>query len=149
MGSPVLGRLDRMSEFSTRYEFVVGVGKIGSSNARRQIAAKCLRAGGALASLIASTARVSKFAVIGSGTVVHHGGFVNADAWIGSNCIINSNALVEHDSSVGSHSHISTGAILNGNCHVGEDSFVGSRAVLYHNVRLGDRAIVASGRTIR
>ena len=79
-----------------------------------------------IATLVASTAHVSKYAVLGAGTVVMHQAFVNAGAVIGENVIINTFANIEHDAHIGNQCHISTGTMVNGDCVVGDNCFIGS-----------------------
>ncbi len=99
--------------------FLVTVGQIKDASLRIDLHQKIVNAGGKSATVIASTAYVSKCAKIGEGTVVMHQAMVNADAVIGKSCIINTFANIEHDVIIGDYCYISTGAILNGNCKIG------------------------------
>ena len=93
-------------------------------------------AGGRLATIIASTAYVSKYASVGEGTVILHQAVVNAGAQIGCGCIINTLANIEHDAVVGDYCHISTGAMVNGDCKVGARTFLGSGSVMVNGISL-------------
>jgi len=106
---------------------------------------KILSAGGKLATIVASTAYVSKYSKIGSGTVIMHNTFVNAGVEIGLSCIINSCANIEHDTKVEDFCHISTGVMVNGSCLVCEKSFIGSQSVLRNNIVVSSGCIVAAG----
>lgn len=141
----VIGTDEDISKFAAQAEFVVTVGQIKSSLRRREIAKKIEAAGGVLGVVVASTANVSRHAILGQGTVVLHGAMVNAGAVIGNNCIINTLANVEHDVVVGSYSHISTGAMVNGNCSVGSDTFVGSQSVVLNGVKICENCVIAAG----
>lgn len=59
------------------------VSEIKDASLRRNLHHKIVNAGGKLATVIAYTAHVSKYAKIGDGTVVMHQAMVNADAVIG------------------------------------------------------------------
>ena len=129
--------------------FVFGNGRTDKEVALRiKLHEMIKQAGGKLATLVASTAYVSKYAKLGKGSVVMHHAFVNASATIGKGCIINTFANIEHDVTIGDFCHISTGAILNGNVQMGNCCFVGSQSVLINNVSVCDNVIIGAGTTI-
>ena len=111
LGYKVVGCDDDMVQWVDKAQFVVTVGSIKDPTLRKRLHDKVREAGGTLATLVASTAYVSRRATIGEGTVVMHFAMVNADAKIGTGCIINTHSNIEHDAIVGDYCHISTGAI--------------------------------------
>ena len=145
----VIGTDDDIAKYTDQAEFVITVGQIKSSTVRRQIAQRIDKAGGKLATIIAPDAVVSKYAIIGEGTVILHKCVVNADSRIGRNCIINTMADIEHEVEIGDFCHISTGAVVNGMTKVGNDSFVGSGAVLYNCIEVPCNSIIPAGTTVR
>lgn len=154
VGNPVLdykviGTDDNIPDYVDKAEFVITVGFIKNPSIRIRIFDQIKDAGGRLATIVASTARVSKYAEIGEGTVVMHQTFVNAGARIGRNCIINTFCNVEHDAQVGDQCHISTGVMVNGDCKIGERVFVGSQSVLANGITIGDDIIVGAGSFVR
>ena len=154
VGKPVLdykviGTDDNIPDYVDKAEFVITVGFIKNPSIRIRIFDQIKDAGGRLATIVASTARVSKYAEIGEGTVVMHQTFVNAGARIGRNCIINTFCNVEHDAQVGDQCHISTGVMVNGDCKIGERVFVGSQSVLANGITIGDDIIVGAGSFVR
>jgi sugar O-acyltransferase (sialic acid O-acetyltransferase NeuD family) len=128
---------------------LITVGQIKTPSIRIRLYEKAIAAGFEMATVIASSAYVSKRAKISQGTFVSHGAIVNSNVNIGANCIINSNSLIEHDTQIGSHCHIATGAIINGNSSIGMGSFIGSGAILKEGISVGDNSIVGIGQTIR
>jgi sugar O-acyltransferase (sialic acid O-acetyltransferase NeuD family) len=142
----VIGVDDDIPNYVDKAEFVITIGFIKNPSLRISLYNKVLEAGGKLATLVASTARVSKYATLGAGTVVMHNAFVNAGAVIGENVIINTFANIEHDVHIGSHCHISTGAIINGDATVADSTFIGSQSVINQGVNFsgGDRLIISS-----
>ena len=110
---------------------------------------KVKAAGGRLATIIASTAHVSKYAELGEGTVIMHQAFVNAGAKIGDNCIINTFVNIEHDAEVGNQCHISTGTMVNGECKIGENCFIGSQSVCANCIEIASDIIVGAGSVVR
>lgn len=143
-GVPVIGTDADMALYVADCDFIVTVGYVSSPDLRISLCERVLALGGRLATVVASTARVSPHASIGAGTVVLHQACVNAGASVGINCIINTLANVDHDAHVGDHCHISTCACLNGNVEVGDASFVGSGTVVSHGMRLAPRVAVGA-----
>lgn len=149
LGYKVVGTDDDIPQFVGKAEFVITVGFIKNPAIRIRIFDKIKSAGGRLATIVASTARVSKYAEVGEGTVVMHQAFVNAGAKIGCNCIINTFSNIEHDAQVGDQCHISTGTMVNGDCKIGERVFIGSQSALANGVTVGDDIIVGAGSLVR
>lgn len=145
----VIGTDDDMAKYVDRAEFIVTVGQIKSPDLRIKLHKMIEQVGGKLATIVASTAHVSKYAQLGEGTVVMHQVVVNADAKIGKGCIINTFANIEHDVVIGDYCHISTGAMVNGDCKIGNHSFVGSQSVLTNGAYVGDNIVVGAGAFVR
>ena len=149
VGKPVLnykviGTDNEIPLYVDKAEFVISVGFIKNPATRIKLYDKVKEAGGKLATVIASTAHVSKYSTIGEGTVVMHQAFINAGAHIGANCIINTFCNVEHDAQIGDQCHISTGTMVNGDCKIGDRCFIGSQSVLANGIELGDDIIVGA-----
>lgn len=140
----VIGTDDDIPLYVDKAEFVITVGFIKNPATRIKLYNKVKEAGGKLATIIASTAHVSKYSTIGEGTVVMHQAFVNAGAHIGINCIINTFCNIEHDAIIGDQCHISTGTMVNGDCKVGDRCFIGSQCVLANGIEIDDDVIVGA-----
>lgn len=145
----IIGTDALIPEWVDKAEFVVTVGHIKDASVRIRLHDKVITAGGCLATLIAPTAHVSKYADIGEGTVVMHHAMINADAKIGKGCIINTFSNIEHDAVIGNYCHISTGAMVNGNCCIGEGTFLGSQSVMVNGVTVVDGCVIAAGSMVR
>lgn len=146
---PIIGTDDRIPEFVDQAEFIVTVGQISDAGLRIKLHKMISDVGGKLATLIASTAYVSKHATIGEGAVIMHKAFVNADAKIGKGCIINTFANIEHDAVIGDYCHVSTGAMVNGNCVVGKETFLGSQSVMVNGTEIVENCVVGAGSLVR
>lgn len=149
LSTHVIGTDDDIPSYVDKAEFVITVGFIKSPAIRIELYNKIKEAGGRLATIVASTAYVSKYAKIGEGTVVLHQAFVNAGAKVGKNVILNTASNIEHDAVIGDHSHISTGAMINGECKVGDRCFIGSQSVLTNCISIGNDIIVGAGSFVR
>ena len=154
VGKPVLnykviGTDDDIPQYVDKAEFVITVGFIKNPATRIKLYNKVKEAGGKLATVIASTAYVSRYSYIGEGTVIMHQAFVNAGAHIGSNCIINTFCNIEHDAQIGDQCHISTGTMVNGDCKVGDRCFIGSQSTLANGITIGEDIIVGAASFVR
>lgn len=145
----VIGTDDDIPQFADKAEFIITVGFIKSPAIRMRIFDKVRECGGKLATIIASSAHVSRYASLGEGTVVMHQAVVNAGAKIGENCIINTFCNIEHDTVIGDQCHISTGTMVNGDCKVGKMCFIGSQSVLANGISICDDVIVGAGSLVR
>ena len=145
----VIGIDDDIPQYIDKAEFVITVGFIKNPSLRIKLYNKVLEAGGKLATLVASTAYVSKYARIGQGTVVMHKSFVNAGAEIGENVIVNTFANIEHDTYIGNQCHISTGVMVNGDCKVSDNCFIGSQSVLSNGISICSDVVIGAGSFVR
>lgn len=145
----VIGTDDDIPKYVDKAEFIITVGFIKNPTIRIRIYNRIKESGGKLATIVASTAHVSRYATIGEGTVVMHKAVINAGAQIGVNCIINTFTNIEHDAVVGDQCHISTGTMVNGDCKVGDRVFIGSQSVLANGISVGDDIIVGAASFVR
>lgn len=148
-GHKVIGTDDEIPQYVEECDFIITVGFIKNPALRIKLYNKVKAAGGRLATIIASTAHVSKYAELGGGTVIMHQAFVNAGAKIGDNCIINTFVNIEHDAEVGNQCHISTGTMVNGECKIGENCFIGSQSVCANCIEIASDIIVGAGSVVR
>ncbi len=142
----VIGTDSDLDVMALHYQYAfLGLGQIRTPQKRIKIFSELKAKGFTLPSIISPESFFSPYSNIGEGSIVMHGGIVNAGVTIGDNCIINSKALIEHDSQIGDHCHISTGAILNGNTSVGSGSFIGSGAVIKNGIQIGSNTTIGMG----
>ena len=89
LGYKIIGCDDDLSELKNQFDYaLVTVGQIKSNKARVNIYNNLKNIGYELPVIVASSAIVSKQSKVGSGTIIMHQAFVNADSTIGENCII-------------------------------------------------------------
>ena len=145
----VIGTDEDIPQYADKASFIITVGFIKNPAIRVRIYNKVKEVGGKLATIVASTAHVSRYATLCEGTVVMHQAVVNAGTQVGVNCIINTFCNIEHDAVIGNHCHISTGSMVNGDCKVGERVFIGSQSVLANSITVGDDIIIGAGSVVR
>jgi sugar O-acyltransferase (sialic acid O-acetyltransferase NeuD family) len=143
-GINIIGTDDDIITYVDDAAFIISVGHIKNPFLRLKLYGKVKQTGGIFATIIASSAYVSKYATIGEGTVALHQSCVNAGAKIGANCIVNTFANIEHDAQIGDHSHISTGAMINGGCKIGNSVFIGSQSVIKQGINISDNVLIGA-----
>jgi sugar O-acyltransferase (sialic acid O-acetyltransferase NeuD family) len=121
---------------------------IGENAARRAKFETLAAAGVAMVSAIHPTAAISRFAAVGTGSVVMAHVVVNAGARIGVDVILNTSCRVDHHCVIGAHAHIGPGATLAGGVSVGDDTLIGAGAILIPGVRVGARCRVGAGAVV-
>ena len=149
LGYPIIGTDDDIENYVDKAQFIITVGHIKNPNIRIKIYERLQKCNAHVTTIVASTAKVSRFAEIGCGTVVLHNAVVNADTKVGVNCIINTFSNVEHDAVVGDFCHISTGAMVNGNCVIGERTFIGSGSVLSNAIEVPSDSVIGAASFVR
>lgn len=148
LGYNVIGNDNDIPKFVDECEFIVTLGFIKNPEPRIRLHELVKKSGGKFATIIASTAHVSKHAEIGYGTVVLHNATVNAGANIGTGCIINTSANIEHDTIIGDYCHVSTGAMVNGDCKIGDNCFIGSGTVVANSINITDNCTIGAGSVV-
>jgi sugar O-acyltransferase (sialic acid O-acetyltransferase NeuD family) len=94
------------------------------------------------------SARVSRHAEIGPGSVVMAGAVINAGARVGAHCIINSCASIDHDCLIADFAHVAPGATLGGNVQVGSGAMIGLGANVIHGIAIGAHTVIGAGSTV-
>lgn len=145
----VIGTDNDISNYVDNNDFVVTLGFIKDPSVRIRLHERIERLGGRFATIIASSAHVSRYAEIDVDTVILHQVSVNAGAKIGKGCIINTFANIEHDVVIEDYCHISTGAMVNGDCKVGEATFLGSQSVVINGTSIIGGCIIAAGSVVQ
>lgn len=134
--------LERLDEFDG---VVVAIG----NNSVREAKLNTLSALGAPLPILAHPAAVvSRYAVIGAGSVLFAGAVVNVDCRIGVGAIINTGATVDHDCVLGDAVHISPGAHLAGGGCVGDRSWLGIGSSVRQLVTIGCDVVVGAGAAV-
>lgn len=149
MGYPVIGSDENLPQLLKRSKSaLITVGQIKTPETRIRLFSLLKKLDAELPIVVSPKAYCSKHCVIGEGSIIMHGAFVNAGARIGNNCIVNSQALVEHGVKIHDHCHISTGARINGNVDIGKGSFIGSGVIVREGVSVGEKVIIGSGQLV-
>jgi acetyltransferase EpsM len=119
---------------------------IGNNSHRREIVGRALKFmdHGLLATLIHSSAVVSKISSVGPGTLIMPLAYVGPNTELGTCSIVNTGSIVEHDSIIGNFSSLGPGATLAGNVRVGDLTMIGMRASVLEKISIGSRVTVGA-----
>ena len=101
-----------------------------------------------LVSLVHPSSIISKYAEIGTGSVVMAGAVINSFAKLGIACIVNTAVSIDHDCEIGNGVHLSPGANLAGAVKVGQKTWLGIGASVKQCVSIGDNVIVGAGAAV-
>jgi len=142
----VAGRTDDLLEMLGEFDgVVVAIGNNAIRHAKMDLLRK---AGGVLPAIVHPRAAVSRYAVLGEGSVVFAGAVVNVDATVGCGAILNTGCGIDHDCVLGDAVHVSPGARLAGGVKVGDLSWVGIGASVRQLVSIGSRVMVGAGAAV-
>jgi acetyltransferase EpsM len=146
LGLPWLGGDEAcLGQHAATAWFVLGVGTVGVSGMRAEIAARFAAAGARFATVFHRTAWISPTASVGSGTVAVAGVSVNTGARVGAHVIINTGAIVEHDVVLGDACQVGPGAVIGGGVSVGAGAFLGLGCRIRDHITIGPGATVGMG----
>lgn len=147
---PILGIDKDLKNLRKKYKFAfIAIGHIKTPRIRINKFLQLKKLLYVVPKIISPIAYISKQAMVGEGTIIHHNCVINSDVLIGKNNIINTNALIEHNVKIGNNNHISTGAIINGNVIIGNGNFIGSGTIIYNGIKIGNDCKIASGSIIK
>jgi sugar O-acyltransferase (sialic acid O-acetyltransferase NeuD family) len=125
--------------------FILG---LGDNLLREKIYNLIINKGKKVISLINSSSKISRFAVIGEGVFINRNVTMNAFATIGNNVILNSGCIIEHGCKINENVHVAPGVVLAGNVIVGAGTFIGANAVVKQGVVIGKNVIVGAGTVV-
>jgi sugar O-acyltransferase (sialic acid O-acetyltransferase NeuD family) len=146
LGVPWIGSDAEWPRWSSLHPDVAAIVTVDVPTIRRRLAAAYGLARGM--TVVATSARMSPYATVGTGCILQRGVTVSADAVIGDAVKLNMGAQIHHDCRIGSFSTIAPGACLLGAVTVGEGVFIGANATVLPHRRVGSNAVVGAGAVV-
>ena len=121
---------------------------LGSSTDRRAVVERFV--GRAFATVISDSARVSRFATVGEGSVVCDFAVINSGAVVGRRFQANVYAQLSHDCLVGDFVTFAPHVSCNGWVEIGDEAYVGAGAVIRNGspnkrLKIGGGAVIGMG----
>lgn len=144
-GSRLLGRpvywVDEIGRFAGECQALCAL----VTTRRWQFIQQAQALGMPFATLIHPTARVSRMATIGEGSIISAGVVISTHAQVDKHVVVNRGALIGHHDSLHQYATISPGANLAGNVTVGERAWIGIGAIVLEKRCVGAQSVVAAG----
>jgi sugar O-acyltransferase (sialic acid O-acetyltransferase NeuD family) len=144
LGMPLLGGGDWLE----REGDVAVALAIGSNQARKAAAERCLACGATLLTAVHPRATIAPSARLERGVVVMAGAVINPDAVVGEGAIVNTGAVVEHDVVLGPFALLSPNATTGGAARIGALAHVGLSATVLPGVSVGANVVVGAGAVV-
>ena len=132
-GYPILGSFNDLFSLNSLEGMNFALSQ-GDNKIRATIFEKIIEKKGDVPTLIHPSAKVSKYAQLGRGVVVHMNTVVHPDVTVGDNTVLSYNVSVTHSTHIGK------------NCYLAFGVMVGAYTVVEDFVFLGIGAIVISGK---
>ena len=121
---------------------------LGAPADRRRYAVPILEQGGEFIRLVHPLTAVSRFAAIGTGSIIGPYASLSPDSRIGKFVSVSSYTALGHDVVVGDWTEIGGHCLIAGGVVIGEAVRIHPGAVLTARVRIGDGAVVAAGSVV-
>ncbi|MGZ4384423.1 MAG: NeuD/PglB/VioB family sugar acetyltransferase [Gaiellaceae bacterium] len=100
------------------------------------------------ATVVHPTARISRRAVLGEGTIVSAGSIIAACTTLGRHVLVNRGVLIGHHTRIGDFATVHPGANIAGACEIEEAVYIGMGAIVIDHTRIGSHAIVGAGAVV-
>jgi acetyltransferase EpsM len=139
-GQPVYW-IDELVDLGADYKAICAIG----SARRAGIIGTVGQMGISFISVIHPSARVSRSARVGEGTIISGGVQVAAEARIGRHVIVNRGALIGPFDVIHDYAYVAPGANLAANVTIGSHTWVGLGANILERLSVGEQCIVGAG----
>ncbi len=101
-----------------------------------------------MATLLDSSAIVSKSATIGDGVTIPAFCFVSSLAKIENNVTLNAGTMIGHEAVISENCVISSAVNVAGNCFIGKNTYIGMGCQIKQGTRIGEGAIIGMGSVV-
>ncbi len=143
-GVPVLGKIADIAKYNNCY-YIILLGSAKDHFIKKRLVAKLGISLGNYATIIHPSARVSKYANIGRGSVILPGVTVMANAGLGNFVFVASNTNIGHDTKIGDYVTIAPLAAIAGHVTIEEGCYIGLNSSIRERVTIGKWSVVGLG----
>lgn len=147
-GVPVIGNDADAESLYSKYRGCELIIAPDFPKVREKLVGRYKSLGYRFATVISPFAHVSKYSVIGEGTIIQSGVNVSSATQIGSFCKLNCYCNVMHDNNIGDFTTVAPNAVLLGRVTIGIASYVGANSTLLPNIKIGSGATVGAGAVV-
>jgi len=141
-GIPVIGKLDKASEYPENVKFIFGIGSYKSRLDRSQILERLNLPDERYETIIHPTAKVYRSATIGNGVIIYPGSIVFNGSQVDSFCIIVANSIVGARNILGRGCLLTSLVSLTSDVKVGSFSFIGTHSSVAEGVEIGPGSMI-------
>lgn len=137
-GIPVL----KISDFDpSKYSVVVSISDV---NVRKRIVEN-LPKNTSFSKIIHPSSVISRWATIGSGSIVTAGVTIGSDSVIENHCHFNPNSTIAHDCKIGNYFTIAPLSSVSGNCFIGNNVYIGTNSSTKQKITICDDVFIGMG----
>ncbi len=147
-GYPIIGNDSDVEKLAQKFGLSPLIITPDSPKIRKKLVEKYSEYGFVFYTLISSSAKISKSATVGHGTVVQFGVNISANAKIGEFVKLNTLCNVMHDVVIGNFTTVAPNAVLLGYVNVGENCYIGANATILPNISIGNNAVVGASSVV-
>jgi sugar O-acyltransferase (sialic acid O-acetyltransferase NeuD family) len=145
---PVIGSEININAWKNDYNKFKIIITPDEPNKRKELALFYTSHGFNHSKIISRHARISKSAIIQSGSVVQAGANISSEVTVGEFVKINNNANVMHNAEIGDFTTIAPNAVILGYVKIGQSCYIGSNATILPNLYICDNVIVGAGSVV-
>lgn len=146
-GIKVLGPLQKANELID-CSFVFGIGSVNNFWKRKDIFGELGIADNRFETIVHPTSSISRFAVIGSGTVVFQNVTITSNVRVGRNVYILPNSVISHDDLIGDFTCVAGSVCISGGVNVGQSCYLGAGSVIRDGIKIGDSCLIGMGSVV-
>jgi sugar O-acyltransferase (sialic acid O-acetyltransferase NeuD family) len=121
---------------------------IGNPAVRQKLVRQITDIGVRFGNIIHPSVRVSRYAEIGTGTIISVNALVMSRARIGSHVYVNFAVSVAHDVVIDDFVNVAPNVALSGGVHLGRGADIGTGASIIQNLGIGEWSVVAAGAAV-
>jgi len=148
LGYPIIATDEDISDLAKECpNFFITVGDVNSFAVRKRIYGRLKDLDLKLPAILSPLSYVSRYSVVGEGTILFPFTIVDIETTIGNNCIINHGTILAHEVTVEDNCHISGNCAV-GKCTIGHDTFIGANTFVNNGIEIAPNCIIGAGSVV-